>query len=215
MLDMLAFADTANPVACGPLTRSSAIKLLRNAGAPPRFMTYAHLVDQTAATMSDTLARLRVLHDAEFVRVGAFLHDVGMLSFPEEIGNTGKDHEKAGETMLLLLGVDKATARCCISHSRWADIPCCLEELLIALASQLWNGARCSQLEFLVITSTAKRARRNPLEIFSEMTEAFDGLARKGLENLMQVTASSQHSSPTGMPGTSPEQPWPRPLWWL
>jgi hypothetical protein len=188
MLDMLTFGDANTYRSTGFPSRDAALALLDDANPSPRLMSYVHLVESTAAIIIEKMSALRVVHDAEFVRVGVVLHDIGMVSFPEDFGNEGSDHEKAGETMLLLLGIDKAVARCCVSHAQWADMPCCLEELVIALSTQLWNGQRCARLEFLVINALAKRAHRNPLEIYSGMTETFDRIAQQGLANLMQLT---------------------------
>ena len=57
--------------------------------------------------------------------------------------------------MLVERGVSARISRCCLSHARWDRMECSTEELLIALADNIWKGKRVEVLELLVIDRIA------------------------------------------------------------
>src|SRR5262249_22621552 len=126
--------------AAEPRSVREAYELLVRLGAPPRLLAHARLVAEAAVLLLAELQRRHVPLDADFVRVAAVLHDAGKILHPEELQDSGSEHEAAGERLLLGEGVAPALARCCLSHAQWEAMACSLEELLVALADHLWKG---------------------------------------------------------------------------
>src|SRR5262249_32952069 len=131
--------------------------LLVKLGAPPRLIAHTRVVGEAAELLIAEVQRLRVPHNADFVRVAVVLHDAGKILHPDELSGDGAEHEPAGENLLLTQGVDPALARCCLSHARWAGMACSLEELLVALADSLWRGKRDAALEKRIILVISER----------------------------------------------------------
>ncbi|MEI8257972.1 MAG: HD domain-containing protein [Deltaproteobacteria bacterium] len=167
------------------MTPSDAFDLLRVLGAPPRLITHVRLVVEAGDLLLVALARLGVALDADFVRTGIAVHDVGKVRHPEELTGQGNRHEPAGEQLLLERGVDPRLARVCRSHARWASIAdCSLEELVIALADKLWKGVRSPRLEERVIDEVAARLGRERWDVFVANDDAFESIAAAGTERL-------------------------------
>src|SRR5262249_7203073 len=93
--------------------------LLLSLGAPPSLITHVRLVGEAAELILAELRRLRIPHNADFIRAAVVLHDAGKILHPGELHSGGGAHEPAGETLLRAHGVDPALARCCMSHARW------------------------------------------------------------------------------------------------
>ena len=166
---------------CGPhmipRTRNEAVQLLADVGAPPRLRRHAELVGEAAETLLLGFRKLGVPLEAEFVRVGVVLHDVGKSLHPSELDAPGAAHEPAGERLLLERGVSAEVARVCRSHAQWRDVAETLEELVIALADKLWKGARVVELEELVIERASAAAGRNRWDLFTELDAMFERVA--------------------------------------
>jgi len=163
--------------------------LLVRLGAPPRLITHARLVGEAAELLLTQLDVLGVAVDADFVRCGVILHDAGKILHPNELSHGGREHELAGETLLLAQGVDPALARCCRSHARWDAMPCSLEELLIALADCLWKGHRNAALEKRVIDAIKARTARDFWDLFVELDTCFESIASDATERLRRSAA--------------------------
>jgi HD domain len=160
--------------------------LLVKMGAPQSLVTHVRLVGEAADLLLAELQRLGIPHDADFVRVAVVLHDSGKILHPDELDGVGDEHEYAGETLLLAQGVDPALARCCISHARWAQMPCSLEELVVALADTLWKGKRNAVLEKRVIDVISERLGRGFWDLFIELDNSFESIAANGTTRLLR-----------------------------
>ena len=136
-------------------TRKEAIELLKDIGASEKLIKHVKLVGEAGEEIIKKLEEKKIKFDKNYVRVGIILHDVGKVLYPNELKEKGNRHEQAGEKLLLGKGVDARVAKCCISHAQWNEMPCSLEELLVALADNLWKGSRKEQLETLIITKLA------------------------------------------------------------
>ncbi len=160
-----------------PATRDSAMALLVDVGAPPRLRRHAELVGEAADALLLGFARLEIPLDADYVRVGVVLHDVGKAIHRAELDAPGHAHEPAGEQLLLERGVTPDVARICRSHSQWRELAETLEELVIALADKLWKGARLTELEELVIDRAAAAIHKDRWALFTELDALFEGVA--------------------------------------
>jgi hypothetical protein len=167
-----------------PRTVSDAHDLLRRLGAPPRLLTHVCLVGEVAEGILAQLARIGVYPDASLVGLGVAVHDAGKILYPSELDGGGSEHEPAGERLLLDHGVDPKVARCCMSHARWHEMDCSMEELLVALADKLWKGARNAELERRVIEAVATKLGKDMWEVFVELDTCFEEIAAGGAERL-------------------------------
>ncbi len=86
-------------------------------------------------------------YDADAVRLGAAIHDIGKVIHPEELSEPGHAHEKAGQQLLLQKGWPEAAARFAMTHADWNAPDSQLEDLLVALADKIWKGKRDGDLE--------------------------------------------------------------------
>lgn len=160
-----------------PATRAAALALLVELGAPARLQRHAELVGEAADLLLLGLQRLKIPIDADFVRVGVVLHDVGKSLHRAELDAPGNLHEPAGERLLLDRGASPNVARVCRSHANWRDLAETTEELVIALADKLWKGARVAELEELLITRLAADAGRDRWDLFADLDLLFEDVA--------------------------------------
>jgi hypothetical protein len=167
-----------------PRTAEEARRLLAELDAPARLVKHVELVGEAADAILGTVAAEGVRVDAELVRTGVLVHDIGKIWHPAELVGPGSSHESAGERALLERGWDADVARICWTHARWIDPSCTLEELLVALADKLWKGVRVPDLEERVIDAIASRLGRDRWDIYTVMTDAFDEVAAGGSHRL-------------------------------
>lgn len=172
------------PAEFTPSNRDEALALLVNLGAPPRLVRHAELVDEAAELLIRGIHRLKIPLSADFVRVGAILHDVGKALHPNELSAPGEQHERAGEALLLQHGASPSVARIARSHAKYRDLAETTEELVIALADKLWKGARVTELEELVVLRFAETTGRDRWDLFSDLDTLFEEVAGSAEDRL-------------------------------
>ncbi len=160
-----------------PATRDEAFALLERIGAPQRLLRHGELVCEAADLLIEGLVELRVPIHADFIRVGAVLHDAGKAIRPEELERPGNAHEPAGEQLLLQYGATTEIARVCRSHAQWRELETTLDELLVALSDKLWKGVRAEELEKLVIERIAALLKQQHWEAFAALDALFERVA--------------------------------------
>ncbi len=161
-----------------------ALGLLDTLAAPAHLKRHVTLVAEAAAELLALCQRLDVAIDAEFVRIGVAIHDIGKIEHQREMHQSGSEHEVHGEALLLELGVAPEIARCCLSHARWESMECSLEELLIALADKLWKGKRVEALEMRVIEEISQLLKKDTWDLFTLIDSAFEAIAADGYDRL-------------------------------
>lgn len=167
-----------------------ALSLLACLNAPPRLLQHASLVAETLDEILSGLSEYREFVNIKWTRVGALLHDVGKVLYPEELRQGGSQHEAAGEALLLAVGAEAALAHVCVTHARWDGADVSLEERLVALADHLWKGKRDALLERKVVEQLAARKGADVWALFIPMDDLFEHIASGADERL----ARSQHS---------------------
>ena len=165
-------------------TRQDAFDLLQALGAPEHLQLHVALVGEAADSILEKLDDLGIAVDSDFVRIGVTLHDVGKIIHTHEMTGPGSEHEPDGEILLLEQGVSPEFARCCMSHARWHEMECTLEELLIALSDKLWKGKRVEALELLVIDRIAEKQSMDRWEIYEPLDSLFESIAADGNSRL-------------------------------
>jgi hypothetical protein len=167
-------------------TVNDAYGMLQRLGASYRLICHVKLVGEAADVLIAKLQQLQVPVDDRFVRLGVAFHDTGKILHPEELSAKGTHHEAAGERLLIANGVDPNLARCCRSHGQWQTMDCSFEELLVALADNLWKGKRNAPLEDEVIQRIVTFGQKDYWEIFMEMDACFEAIAAEGHSRLLR-----------------------------
>lgn len=147
-------------------------------------LTHAALVGEAADLLIEKCIELNLDIDFEFIQIGAAIHDTGKIIHTQEMTGPGSEHEPEGQRMLLAHGVSKSVARCCMSHARWSEMECSLEELLIALSDKLWKGKRVELLELMVIDRIASKLNIERWGIFQDLDAHFEFIAASGDDRL-------------------------------
>ncbi|GAB2888979.1 HD domain-containing protein [Microbulbifer echini] len=161
-------------------TGQDAFDLIKTLGAPEHLQMHVTLVGEAADLVLGALSDLGVSVESEFVRMGVALHDIGKIIHTHEMTGPGSEHEPDGEALLLEKGVSPRLARCCMSHARWQEMECSLEELLIALSDKLWKGKRVEELELLVIDRIAQLQSVDRWHIYEMLDSLFESIAADG-----------------------------------
>jgi len=161
-----------------------ALTLIEEMGASPWLVRHHQLVAEAAGELCSALTESHgEVIDAVEVTVGAALHDVGKIEFPNEMMEPGNRHESAGRRLLLAKGVSDQFARHCELHSSWGEADE-LEPLLVALADKLWKGKRVPALEERVVMRLAAVVGVGFWDAYPPSTELFDEIASRGSERL-------------------------------
>ena len=171
-------------------SRDDAYNLLRTLNAPEHLLTHVSLVGEAADLLIEKCEALSLNIDFEFVRIGVAIHDTGKIVHTHEMTGPGSEHEPEGQRMLLSQGVPKNIARCCMSHARWSEMECSLEELLIALSDKLWKGKRVEPLELEIIDRVASKLSKDRWDIFQDLDAHFELIATGGDDRLSRSVSS-------------------------
>ena len=147
--------------------------------APPRLVTHLALVHDAAAEIVAALERRfpGLSLDREAVLFGAATHDLGKTVHPGELSAPGARHEAAGEALLIRHGIEARMARFARSHGSWEAADNTLEDLLTALADNVWKGKRVTELESRVARVIATITERKEWEVWSDLDENLDAIA--------------------------------------
>jgi hypothetical protein len=158
----------------------AAYELLKELGASDRLIQHVQLVGEAAEELIAQLQKLGISFDSDWVRLGVAVHDAGKILHPLELVEKGNQHEAAGELLLLAQHIDPKVARCCRSHGQWQNMECSFEELLVALADNLWKGKRNVELESKIITAVAAMSGRDDWELLIDLDSGFEQVAAGG-----------------------------------
>ncbi len=159
--------------------------MLVDLGAPQRLVRHHELVVEAASLLCEKLFEgFGVAFQRDAVLLGAALHDVGKILFPDELRAPGHRHERAGQSLLIESGVNPELARFCVTHASWDEPERSLEDLLVALADKLWKGKREQKLEARVLDTLAERAKREAWEVFDQLDTICEQIAADGSSRL-------------------------------
>jgi len=172
-------------------SREDAYRLLAELGAPPRLLLHVQLVGEAADRLIEEYSALGLKIDAQLIRIGVALHDVGKIDHPTELDGPGAMHEAAGEALLLSRGLQPEIARCCVTHAKWQGEEVSFEERSIALADKLWKGKREEALELAVIDGVATQLHVKRWDVFTRLDGLFEDIAAGGSERLERSRAQT------------------------
>ena len=143
-------------------------------------MAHLILVHDLAGKLVKEIARLWLDADFDWGRVlfGAATHDIGKAVYPEELVAPGHKHERKGTELLEEYGVPKSWARFAYTHANWKDEPTItLEDMLVALADNLWKGKRLAELEDRFVKTVCASTGKETWEVFAEFDQICESLA--------------------------------------
>ena len=164
----------------------NAFQLLDELNAPKRLIHHAELVLECAEIILSLLDDVGVNLDAELVRIGAIIHDIGKIIYPVELNRSGKQHCLAGKRLLLEKGVSEQIAEICVSHDDiWTDTDS-LETLVVILADKLWKGKRNQDLENQFVRSVAKLLNRDYWSVYIMIDKKFEDIANQSHDRLLR-----------------------------
>jgi hypothetical protein len=119
-------------------TVEEAISLLRKLGAKERLLIHIKLVGEAGEILIKELKKLGLRINENLIRIGVVVHDAGKIIHPEELDQSGNQHEQAGfnlwkgkrEEKLELMVVDQTAKN--IGKNRWdifTDMDSCFESI--------------------------------------------------------------------------------------
>ncbi len=147
---------------------------------------HVKLVGEAGELLIDQIEKFNIQFDKEFIRLGIVFHDAGKIVYQNEIFEKGKNHETAGEKLLIENGINPKLARCCRSHGNWKSMDCSFEELIVALSDKLWKGKRESELEKQVVNKIAEIGKKDEWDTYVEMDSCFEEIASFGDQRLLR-----------------------------
>lgn len=156
--------------------------VLRALHAPPRLVVYLRLVHAVACTLTERISAVwPMLHyDQGDVLLGAATHDIGKISYPNELSEVGIQHEVVGPEILLAHGFNEKVARFARTHGRWEqEEQPSLEDLLVALADALWKGQRQQRLEQRLIQLIVEQCQDEPWHTYMQLDDLASDNARE------------------------------------
>lgn len=163
-------------------------QLFEGIAVPPYLLAHLVVVHDVAlrllAAVHDQWPRLSVDDDA--VRFGAATHDVGKVLHLEEMRAPGEAHRAAGEELLQQHGVPPSLARFARTHAEWAaEEELLLEDLLVALADEIWKGGRNDELESSFLQCVGERTGEEQWAAYMALDEILTVLAEDADRRLL------------------------------
>ena len=137
------------------------IVMLENLDAPPRLIAHLQLVHDGAVQLTEGLDESfpNLNYNREEVLIGAATHDIGKIIYPDELTQSGDQHENAGVGLLIQQGFTDDQARFARTHGKWQTTEQ-LDDLLVTLADKIWKGARVEALEMNVTEQIARQCQQ-------------------------------------------------------
>lgn len=164
-------------------TRDDALQFLKTLQAPKPLLLHAEMVSKVAEQILKCLNLPMESDNASSVLVAAVLHDIGKIKHPNELYDSGHEHEATGYQMLLAYAFPENIAEVCITHSQWEKSHS-LETLIVALADKLWKGKRIVELEDQIIKKVADLRQSDFWSMYSHLQACFDSIADGAPERL-------------------------------
>lgn len=168
-----------------------AVRLCQELQAPPLLVRHLTLVHAAAVELLDGLAVAfpDLVVDREAVLFGASVHDIGKVLHPHELTGPGSKHEDDGPALLEQHGVSPRLARFARSHGCWRETDN-LEDLLVALADNVWCGRRVEELETKVVTILAAAMGEERWAAWAKLDAVCEEIASRGETRLAWQAAT-------------------------
>lgn len=178
-----------------PSLPPEAARLCEELLAPPLLVRHLILVHAVAIELLEALAASfpGLVLDRDAVLFGAASHDLGKVLHPDELTGPGNKHEDDGPGLLIKHGVPPRLARFSRTHGRWRETDD-LEDLIVALADNVWCGRRVEELETKVAAILAAVAGVETWKAWSKLDADCEQIASRSDERLAWQNAVRQKS---------------------
>ncbi len=165
---------------------SQANALLLERKAPPRLIAHLRLVHEIACQLTAQISAAwpELLIDDQAVHMGAAIHDIGKVVHHHELSEPGHAHEDAGRVLLLKYGWSEQYARFTVTHGRALDTNDPVEDLLVAIADNIWKGTRNEVLEQALVGHIAALSSQEPWQVWLTLDDMLSALAEPAAERL-------------------------------
>lgn len=162
-----------------------AVRLCEALAAPALLIRHLALVHAAAVELLDGLTASfpGLVLDRDAILFGAATHDIGKVLHPEELFGPGNQHEEDGPGLLEQHGVPPRLAHFARSHGRWHEVED-LEDLLVALADNIWRGRRVEELEAKVAAVLAIAVDVDQWMAWSKLDAICEKIASRGEQRL-------------------------------
>lgn len=136
--------------------------------APERLRRHLTLVHDVAARLLDRLAVAfpSVIFERKSILLGAATHDLGKTIHLDELTGNGCLHQLDGPALLNRHGLPESIARFARTHGTWDRETIGLDDLLIALADNIWKGHRNGPLETMVIQDISSSVKQEAWAVY-------------------------------------------------
>ena len=161
-------------------------ELLLHTKAPPRLRAHLCLVHDVACQLTAQISTSwpKLVIEEQAVHLGAATHDVGKAIHPHELSESGYAHEDAGRTLLLKYGWSEQASRFTVTHGRKLDANDQLEDLLVAIADNIWKGKRNETLEQALVARIAALSSQAPWQVWLTLDDILCHLAESAADRL-------------------------------
>ncbi|MDX1688129.1 MAG: HDIG domain-containing protein [Candidatus Promineifilaceae bacterium] len=156
------------------------VSLLQRIDVPPYLLAHLIVVHDVARRLVVGVGRHwpEIPIDAEAVHFGAATHDIGKVRHPEELMAPGEKHRTAGVALLEEHGAPPRLARFARTHAAWRkEEDATVEDLLVALADEVWKGSRDEELETALLERLAASKNSELWEAYMKLDELLTTLA--------------------------------------
>ena len=164
-----------------------ALRVYERLYIPPRLLAHLVLVHDVACKLAVQVAIAfpEVEFDADLIRFGAAVHDLGKIVHRNELSESGKkEHLKAGVELLESLGVPHERARFAFTHANWDGEHIRLEDLLVALADKCWKGKRIDALKTRTAVRLSAATGRPQGKCYAQLDAILQELAQEADKRL-------------------------------
>jgi putative nucleotidyltransferase with HDIG domain len=164
-----------------------ALGIYEHLSMPPRLLAHLIVVHDTACQLVSRISAAfpGVEFDADLVRFGAAVHDIGKSTHRNELIESGKEeHLEAGLRTLESLGISQERSRFAFTHARWDGAQTTLEDLLVALADKCWKGKRIDALESRTADILSAGTGKPVWECYAILDEIRQSLSQNADERL-------------------------------
>jgi putative nucleotidyltransferase with HDIG domain len=164
---------------------SEVVHLLEVVRASPRLIAHLTLVHDTAVRITDNIDEYWpcLAYDKQAVIFGAATHDIGKVLYPNELVESGTNHERVGASILIEHGFPEKLARFAQTHGQWEENTN-VEDLLVALADKNWKGARHKDLEGKIVQIISATCNEEDWKVFLKFDDLLSGIADSAHERL-------------------------------
>ncbi|EQA45433.1 HD domain protein [Leptospira broomii serovar Hurstbridge str. 5399] len=160
-------------------SQKDAFILLEKLSVSKSLISHHKIVLQTAEEMLNQLPiSIKNSIDSNLVMIGASIHDIGKVLFPNEESEPGSFHELAGKRLLLSLGIPLEISRFSMIHSTKIQSST-IEEIVVRLADVIWTGSRDFESELALAYRLSIKLEINFWYLFSQLNEIFDNESDK------------------------------------